>query len=439
MDRPVADWSNVVLKRDTYGQLLDAIADCNYSALYTCLRKVQKKFNYDEAYRLCSRAIQSGCTVKAFAAILEHCAPALEDFVDYGSGNNHLYYSDSPNCGGLVQEAAACGQSHLLQYLLDHGCSPNARSARDCSALEAALWNGAMGCVTLLEQRDDVDFTITDSILELWGSIGLDSVQDTCFRIIAGRLLGEGKGVFHQEIPLLPGLTVLHAARDDNWPLVMRICRESTVTDKQGKQVLDSYMFHSSELNVSQCAALLDALFTACPGLLRCEYPRYVLSICMLSGDKDVRAQLQPWVDRMPGRMIVLCGRRLAEPNYDIVDCLSRWDTCMGDRLRPVLRRDKLLPVRAMAQTEDESIRILLERTMVRGTHKKGEVSRLAMDVLQMASPNLLAELCAENKLFAQEDMTALLTYCEENVHQKALEKRTILLAFGKKQVDYEL
>jgi len=136
---------------------------------------------------------------------------------------------------------------------------------------------------------------------------------------------------------------------------------------------------------------------------------------------------------------VVLCGRRLAEPDYDIVDCLRRWEMCMGSRLRPVLRRDKLLPVRAMALAEDETIRFLLERAVVRGAPKAGEVSRLAMDVLQMASPGLLAELCEEGKLFAGEDMTALLAYCEEQVHLQGQQKRNVLLAFGKKDVDYEL
>lgn len=439
MDVPVADWSDVVMKRDAYGQLLDAISDQNYPALYACLRKHKKKYNYDEAYRLCSCAIHSGCTVKAFEAILERCIPTLEEFVDYGSVHNHLFHSYAGNCGGLVQEAAYCGQTHLLRYLLDHGCSPNARSTRDCSALEAALWSGSIGCVTLLEQRDDVDFTITESILEIWGTMGQVPLQDACFRTIAGRLLGEGKDVFHQDIPLLPGLNVLHAAKYDNWPLVMRLCQTTTVTEKEGKQVLDSYMFHSSEFNIPECADLLEGLFMACPGLLRCEYPRYVLSICMLSGDGEVRRQLQPWVDKMPGHTVVLCGRRLAEPYYDLVNCLCRWEECMGDRLHPVLRRDKLLPVRAMALAKDDAIRIMLERAEVRGTPKAGKVSRLAMDVLQVASTGLLAELCKSGKLFAQEDMTALLTYCEENVHLQPLQKRNVLLAFGKRQVDYEL
>jgi len=440
MNQPVADWSDVVLKRDAYGRLLDAIADCNYPALYACLRKYKQQFFHDEAYHLCSTAIQSGCTVHAFEAILEKCLPDLQEFVDFRSARNYILSGCEGSSGGLVQEAARHGQSHLLQYLLDHGCSPNARGKKECSALEAALGNGAIGSVSVLEARDDVDFTVTETILSLWGTMGQSAERDICFRMIAGRLLGEGKGVFHPEIPLLPGMTISHAANHENWPLVIRMCREGvSVTEKQGKDTLERYMLMSSQFDPMECADLLDALFTACPKLLRCEYPRYVLSLCMLMGDDTAAERLRPWAERMPGEQVVLCGHRLADPIYDICECLERWEERMGSRLRPVLRRDRLLPVRSMAQAQDEEIRFLLERCGVRGAPKAGQVSRLAMDVLQMASPGLLAELLQEGKLFDGEDLTSLLQSCGEQVHLLRQEKRNVLLAFGKKAVSYEL
>lgn len=440
MERNLADWSDVVLKRDAYGQLLDAITDCNYPAFYACLRKYKKQFFHDEAYHLCSAAIKSGCTVKAFEAILERCLPELEEFVDYRSTYNYIIPGYEGSCGGLVQEAAEHNRGHLLKYMLDRGCSPNARGKRSCSALEAALYYGAIGCISVLEQRDDVDFTITETILKIWGAAGRVPLQDICFRMIAGRLLGEGKNVFHQEIPLLPGMNVWHAAEHENWPLVGRMCREGiAVTEKQGKDVIERYMFMNDQLDPAECAELLDALFTARPELLRCEHPRYVLSLCTLMGDEAVAEQLRPWMERMPGRQVVLCGKRLADPQYDIFECLESWEERIGSRLHPVLRRDNLLPVRSMAQAGDEEIRCLLERCEVRGTPRAGQVSRLAMDVLQMASPGLLAELCQDGKVFGQEHMDLLLQYCEENVHLQKQEKRNILLAYGKKSVDYEL
>lgn len=440
MDMFVADWSNVKLKQDAYGRLLDAIADCNYPALYACLRKYKKKYLHDEAYRLCRAAIASGCTVHAFEAILEQCIPVLEEFVDYGSLHNYIIPGYEGNCGGLVQEAAEHNRGHLLKYMLDHGCSPNSRGKSDCSALEAALYHGAIGCVSLLEERDDVDFTVTETILRLWGSMGLNGERDVCFRMAAGRLLGEGKGVFHPEIPILPGMNICHAAAYENWALVCRMCREGVpVTEKQGKDTLERYMLMTARFDPAECGELLDALFSARPELLRCEYPRYVLSLCMLSGDEAAAERLRPWVERMPGQQVVLCGHRLADPEYDILECLEHWETQMGKRLCPVLRRDKLLPVRSMAQTGDEELRFLLAHCAVRGTPKAGQVSRLAADILQMASPGLLAELYEERKVFAEENVTLLLQYCEGNVHLQKTEKRNILLAYGKKHVDYEL
>lgn len=440
MDIPVADWSNVKLKQDAYGQLLDAIADCNYPALYACLRKSKKRYLHAEAYRLCSVAIQSNCTVHAFEAILEKCIPELEEFVDYGVSHNYIIPGYEGSCGGLVQEAAELNRGHLLKYMLDHGCSPNSYSKYTCSALEAALYHGSIGCISVLEQREDVDFTITETLLRIWGSMGLNGERDICFRMIAGRLLGEGKGVFHREIPLLPGMTICHAAAYENWPLVCRMCGEQVrVTEQQGKDVIERYMFTNDQLDPMECGALLDALFFACPSLLRCEHPRYVLSICMLWGDDAAAEYLRPWAEAMPGRQVVLCACRLADPQYDIFACLEHWEERMGSRLRPVLRRDKLLPVRSMAQTSDEGIRMLLERCEVRGKPKAGQVSRLAIDVLQLASPGLLAELCQEKKLFAAENLDLLLQYCQENVHLKSAEKHNILLAYGKKDVNYEL
>jgi hypothetical protein len=136
----------------------------------------------------------------------------------------------------------------------------------------------------------------------------------------------------------------------------------------------------------------------------------------MLSGDEAVAERMRPWVDRMPGRTVVLCGHRLVEPDYDLFACLERWEERMGSRLHPVLRRDNLLPVRSMAQTGDEELRCLLEHCEVRGTPKAGQISRLAMDVLQLASPGLLAELCQDGKVFEQENMDLLLQYRQDAV-----------------------
>lgn len=437
MEKAVGVWDHVVLQRDAWGRLLDAVDDRNYPALYACLHKEKGKYLHDQAFHLCGRAIQSGCTVRAFQTILEHCLPELEEFVDYGSYGAVLEGLDGS--GGLIQEAAACGESKLLQYMLDHGCNPNARGKYNCSALEAALWNGSIGCVQVLEKRDDVDFTITDRILKIWGSAGMVPERDVCLRMVAGRLLGEASGTFYHNIPILPGLHIGHAGDHENWPLVNRLCRETEVSEKLGKQVLDQYMSHCGALYPEECADLLEGLFRACPGLLRCQYPRYVLTLCMLYGDESTAARLRPWVEQMPGRGVVLCGRRLADPDYDITDVLPRWEKRIGMRLRPVLRKDKLLPVRSMAQTDDETIRVLVAYCAVQGTPPTDGVSRLAMEVVQLASPGLLAELCKGCDVFRGENLFQLREYCEEHVHLQKQQKCNVLMAYWQKEVDYDL
>ena len=331
MNGPRNPWSDVQLKQDHLGKLLDAIYDRNYSALYACLRKQTETFDHHTSLQLCYAAIRSGCTRKAFQAILEHCVP-LQEIVDYSATENALI----PICGGrnsgLVQEAALYDQVTILEYMLEMGCSLNARYNRECSALEAALCGASVGCVRLLGTRDDVDFTITEEILEIWGQMGTSVLHDLCFRIIAGRLLGQEKGPWHEKPPLLPGLHVVHAAHHENWPLVCRLCKETPVSESQGKEVLKLYMQSGETLDAAEAAPLLDALFSACPGLMRCEYPRYVLAVCMLTGEEEAVQLLRPKVEALSGQMVVLAGQRLAERKYDIVACLKNWDARIGKR-----------------------------------------------------------------------------------------------------------
>ena len=419
--------------------IMRAVLQKDYPALYEGLQQVRSRFLIDQTHRLCEAAIHSGCDAKAFDAILYHSAHLLQEVADYGSANNYLLPTGDRKTGGLVQEAAFHDNCDILQYLLDHGCSPNSCSEKDCSPLEAALWGNAINCVTLLEQRDDVDFTITENILKIWGSMGQSPAQDACLGVIAGRLLGEGKGIYYPRIPQLPGLHVRHAAEHQNWPLVRLLCRQGPISAEQGKEVLNRYMLHREVLNVPECSLLLDALFAACPGLLRCTYPRFVLTLCVLCSAEDKNPLLQHWLDQMPGRQITLCGRRLAEAHYDLAGSLHRWNQRMGPRWKPVLQRANGLPTCSVTMPTDDSIRILFDTCEIRGKAPAGDVSPLARIVLHTASPSLLAELLESGKLFPEEDWEALLQYCKFSLYAHRQEKRAVLLAYYKKDVDYEL
>lgn len=433
-------------ERKRFNKLLEAVRRCDEQAVYAGLHKMKKPLSIEETSRLCRSAIHSGCAVDVFREILAHSSALLEELVDFGAAYTYVIQSRFGSRGGLVQEAAVWGRKDILQYLLERGCSPNAKRKSDCSALEAALEKGSAECVALLEQRDDVDFTLTKTILEIWGNAGKDPEQDECFRIAAGRLLGEKTA--DQRVPMLPGMTVVHAANCDNWPLVRRLCRETAVTTEQGKEVVSRYVDAASVFQAAECARLLDALFSACDGLLRCEYPRYILTVCMLSGDEEAVSTLREWAERMPGRMVTLCGHRLAEPDFDLNHGLRRWKERMGTRLRPVLRRDDRLPARLdplnnpRDQTggpydTDEYIRLLLERCEVRGNPPAQKVSCLARDILQRASPALLAELMETGKIFPEENREALLQTCK--ICWRGQEKRNVILAYFQKKVDYEI
>ena len=54
----IADWSDVVMKRDDYGQLLDAIMERNYSALYAELKKEIEEYAREKAISVKEKLLQ---------------------------------------------------------------------------------------------------------------------------------------------------------------------------------------------------------------------------------------------------------------------------------------------------------------------------------------------------------------------------------------------
>lgn len=427
-------------KQRTLQRLLSTIVNKDYAAAETILQQEGKTtLILDSSYDLCSCAIQNGCSVEFFRLLLQYCKPLMEIHND-GARRNAGIFSCVNEPGGLIRDAIKWNNAAVLEYLLEHGFRANANWAGMISPLEYALIRRAPDVLRLLCRRDDVDFTVTDRILNSWGAVGMAPEADACFRIVTGRLLGEGAETAHEEIPLLPGLTVRHAAAQGNWPLVFRLCREGSVTEEEGKHVLHLSAGCCTELNVPHCARLLNALLAACPGLLRCEEPRYLLAVCMLQGEEEVVRLLRPWVEQMPGRMIKLCGRGVAGAEDDLTGHLHKWEARMGPRLQPVLRRNRELPVRFFFDDDvDQRLRTLFQYCAVWGTPPKGRVSHLASDVLQQASPALLAELLKEGKVFPEEDFSALVQYCESQPCLRRREKRALLLAYFHKEVSYEL
>ena len=409
-----------------------AIAEKDEAALYACLQKTREPFNEFESYGLCKDVLESQCSLQVFRAILEHCAP-LEAFCFYSP----FHYVTPFGSGGLVQEAAANDCPEILQYLLDQGFSPNGKSQSESSALEASLWRGSARCVDLLCKREDVDTRVTERLRCVWGRLGVYPWAEEGYRIAARRILGYGEEGPHGEVPLLPGLSVRHAVKCENFTLIERLLRDTTVTVNQGKEILELLLCHAED--ISFCAWWLDRLFTACPELLRNQTARGMLALCMLGSEDETTEQLlRPWVDVLPGREIVL--------TFQVISCfeavlglhLCRWEDRLGSRFYPSLRRNKPLSDSALWGMPWEDVAyIMLTRCKIRNDAPKGEVSRLAKQILKSVSPGLVAELCDQGILFPQENLEALLEYCGGVKDGKT--KRNVLLVYMKKDVFYEL
>ena len=229
---------------------------------------------------------------------------------------------------------------------------------------------------------------------------------------------------------------MVHAAQWENWMLIERLCRESTVTVKQGKEVID--LFLKRGYDIPLCAWGLNLLFTACPELLRCQIPRGILALCMLGSEGETAEQLRPWMDRLPGREIVLTYPVISAFYGALAKELCRWEEKAGSRFRPVLRRDNCLPDgETWGQPWEDTVRTMLTRCSIRGGAPKGRVSVLAREILGTVSAGLVAELCGQGILFPQEDQEALRDLCEQVQDGRA--KWSALLACMKRSVSYEL
>lgn len=409
-----------------------AMVENDKAALYACLKQTEEPFNEYESYNLCKNAMESQCSLQAFQTILTHCVP-LETFCNYSPFN----YVTPFGTGGLVQEAAGNDCPDILEYLLDRGFSPNAQSQNESSALETALWRGSERCVDLLCKREDVDTRVTEGLLCVWGNLGALLENEEGYRIAARRILGYGEEGPHGEVPLLPGLSVRYAVKCENFTLIERLLRDTMVMVNQGKEVLELLLCHTEE--ISFCAWWLDRLFTACPALLRNQTARGMLALCMLGCEEESDEKLlRSWVDKLPGREIVL--------TFPVISCfeavlglhLCRWEDRLGSRFYPSLRRNKPLPDSTLWGMPWEDVAyIMLTRCKIRNDAPKGEVSRLAKHILKSVSPSLVAELCDQGILFPQENLEALMAYCGGVKDGKT--KRNILLVYMKKDVFYEL
>lgn len=427
-------------KEKEFQALQKALSAGDYAAMETLLKQTGRSRKVlANSYDLCSRAIAGGCPREVFLRLLQYCKP-LEEVETCAVERSSGLFPYTKEEGGLVQQAAMHNNAAVLEYLLEQGFSPNARREGAISPLEMALQARAKDVLQLLRKRTDTDFTVTERILDIWGSMGMNPETDACLCIVAGRLLGEGAEREYEEVPQLPGLNTHHAAKQKNWLLVHRLCGEDKMGETERRRLLEMDVRFHTDSDVSENVRQINTLLTICPEFLRREIPRFQLADCLLRGEEKEVELLRPWLERMPGRLVTLYGRWLPEGEKDITAYLHRWEERMGPRFRPALDRRRVLPLPFSFHANcDDQIRILLRCCTVRGKPPRDKVSRLATNVLQMASPELLGQLLEEGTLFLQEDRESLLRFCASMGDSRRKEKLFLLQIYCQKKVDYSL
>lgn len=386
-----------------------------------------------EVYEMSRWAIRNRCEVSKLQELLGD-SPSLR-------GSDGFPDRTEP----LLEVAAEADHVPVLAYLLEQGLRPKEWSA----LLEAAVRNEALHAIELLRERGDAEYQITEGLLRLWAGLGMNRAKDVCLRAAAECLLDWKDDDETAEIPLLPGLNVLHAAQKRNVPLVVRLCRETPVTVWQVETVLNDWihqwMGDGDLLTVNRALCdLTDALLVACPAAMESPKVRYLLSMALVCAEGGEAEELQGWMEWIPEGEIPLANpeegqRFLFESPEAVAQALHRWKERLGHRFRPVLERDDPLSYELLEGSDHDTVlRAYFDLCTVKGTPPECWLSPLAEDVLQLASPALITELCEQKKLFWEENAAALLAFCDEIEDGDA--KRIALLGGGiQKQVDYLL
>ena len=130
---------------DTVLKLMSALRERSYPGIYAALRKLKEPLSGDNAASCLVNALS--CTIRAFAAVLDHCAPG-----EYASslaitlaGTSELNaLADPPKqqerlrcdvSGTILTLAAALDNHEVVALLLERGWDPNSSSLTSRSAL----------------------------------------------------------------------------------------------------------------------------------------------------------------------------------------------------------------------------------------------------------------------------------------------------------------
>ncbi len=395
------------LPRLLYFEHLVPLSSPTYPGYYAALSRRKELFSPADAYRLCLEAIQARLTPRAIAALLDHCPPAEAFCLPQESWTGF-----SSHLRALTEEACRYSRADVLDQLLRRGADPLSPSSCG-SLLTTAILLGSLPCTRRLLQEERLDTTMTRGLLELWAGspAARSSAVYRCLRLAAPRLTGRTyprRGL----VPLLLQLRPEHAAAAGNLPLFCRICQSpDPVTEEEGEAAVNGLFSCGAPL--TQLSRPLDALFTACPGLLRRPPAQRLLFLCRLFAPLEAPL-LDPWLARLPQRQIPL-WEDSALGGMDWLDfleeegLLTRYQRLAPLPVIPVLDRNAPLPLR---WNRSAGVSQLLRLCPVQGEPPAGELSALARDVLSCAGEKLVQAQLLPGGFLTREDPQALAGFC---------------------------
>ncbi len=409
-------------------RIFQAIRDKAYGDLFYLLGMQTEPLEPSVARNLAARGLD--CPLRVFQKILDYCPPVAE-FANCTPGPK--IFDIAPY--SVVSEAAVKDRPAHLDELLRRGADPNGDGVDGSAPLAAALEGRSTRCVKRLLQEPGLNCSPNETLLNAWAKVGLEDTEKfkRCCRMIAPRLSEQaGEPLTFRGVPVPRQMTPSIALAHYNWPLVTFLCRRG-LSEKEGLRLLDKLSERlRDELKLSlyrgalrwrwrpcpsdagpallrrDLAALLDAVFTACPQLLRRRQAQTLLFFTVLAG-KRTPPELRPWLEQVRGPTVAL-HFSLGVENLCLV--LPFWRERLGDRWIPALDpRSNLCwdPSRT-----PQTLETLFAHCRVLRFRPGKELTRLSRLTVHAAPMPLLLEQLRPGGLLNGEDPRVLLDYCDE-------------------------
>ena len=423
------------------GQLLQALYQKNYPALYAALRR-QKDPVFPIGFALRAAEAALSCTPRAFREVVDRCA----------FDSPHLNVFEWQQVARLVLEAICMNKPEHLRILLDAGASPN--QITGFSPLAAAVYERNQKCLRVLLNRPDLSPELPEDVLVQWADAeNGDVLLDFCLSDVADHFLPRESPLM--PLPLPPGLTLSMAALQDNIPLLERLSRERT--DVRLEEALDAIL--ALDWNSAAFAGALGSLLTACPEVLEDPCARWALLSPALRG-REIPQTLRPWIGRLEGEAIPLWWDKIQYARIFLAPGMPEtwaklaavWRRQFGDRLHLVLDRRFSLPhflgsidynidadtglflddcCSSSCPMKPAELDALLDICQVRGDPVPGEASDFAKSLVCMASPGRLLRELRPGGLLDGEDLRQLADFrlLREDHSAQGRAKRAMLLA----------